>query len=239
MLPIWKGAKLVALLGWAGAPDHALTRALGYSSSNLRRCFLSAYELEKARRDTHCLRWLLARADRPMAVATPDGELLGTSLAAADLFQEIRFGPRHFLRGDAPELPLPLAQSMIKTEAGQVRLGGKCTARFERLEPSPAFWLPIVRIECFVETSSQTVLPLTRLTAVERDVYAQILQGATNREISLRRGTAPATVKNQVSGLLLKMGVSRRIHLLSRSNGSQFFQAMSSAEAGGSISVNR
>jgi DNA-binding CsgD family transcriptional regulator len=238
VLPIWKGAKLVALLGWAGAPDPALTKALAHSSSDLRRCFLTAYELEKARRDAHCLRWLLARADRPIAVAAPDGELLGTSLSATNLFQEMRFGARHFLRSDTPELPLPVARSMIKTGAGQVRLGGKCTARFERLEPSPASWLPTVKIECFVEPSTQTGLPLSRLTAVERDIYCQIAAGATNAEIARRRGTAFSTVKNQISHLLDKLGVSRRIELLSPPSGLQFLQA-NSAREGGSMAVTR
>ena len=79
----------------------------------------------------------------------------------------------------------------------------------------------MIGVECFAEIKSNSTPPLSRLTAVERDIWSYLATGATNREIARVRGTSFSTVKNQVSGVLHKMGVSRRIHLFNPPSGLQ------------------
>jgi DNA-binding NarL/FixJ family response regulator len=152
----------------------------------------------------------------------------------------MRFGQRHFFRTDEPELPSLLARSVGQSDVGQVVLNESCTARFERLALTGGAWTPVLGIEFFRESGASSGLPLSRLTAVERDIYIQIATtGATNREIARRRGTSHATIKNQVSGLLNKLGVARRINLLATPAEPQFLQAKLGQGAEGMISVKR
>jgi DNA-binding NarL/FixJ family response regulator len=171
-------------------------------------------------------------------VARPDGEVVGASLSGRDFLQELRLGRRHFFHTDEPELPSSLARAIAHSVAGQTVVSETCTARFEHLAPTGGAWMPVLGIEFFLESSAQRGLALSKLTPVERDIYVQIVAGATNAEIARRRGTAFTTVKNQVSHLLDKLGVSRRINLLSPPDVSQFLQANSAAE-GGLVAVTR
>lgn len=59
------------------------------------------------------------------------------------------------------------------------------------------------------------VLPPT-LTAAERDVVAQILQGKSNAAIARARGVAVRTVANQVASILKKLRVGSRAALIAR-----------------------
>ncbi|WP_438295519.1 response regulator [Streptomyces sp. HUAS TT7] len=52
---------------------------------------------------------------------------------------------------------------------------------------------------------------LSRLTGREREILALIGEGLTNREIGQRLFLAEKTVKNHISRLLTKLGVSRRV----------------------------
>ncbi len=52
--------------------------------------------------------------------------------------------------------------------------------------------------------------PLADLTAQERRILALISEGMTNRQIAERMYLAEKTVKNYVSHLLAKLGMSRR-----------------------------
>jgi DNA-binding CsgD family transcriptional regulator len=54
------------------------------------------------------------------------------------------------------------------------------------------------------------------LTDAEREVALLLLQGATNREIGIRRGRAERTVANQVQSLYRKLGVRSRAELAAR-----------------------
>jgi DNA-binding NarL/FixJ family response regulator len=52
-----------------------------------------------------------------------------------------------------------------------------------------------------------------RLTRREREIVAAILDGATNREMAKRFNVSEQTVKNQLSTLFDKVGVSSRLEL--------------------------
>ena len=52
-----------------------------------------------------------------------------------------------------------------------------------------------------------------RLTARERQLVAAVVDGCTNREIAVRYGVSEQTVKNQLSVLFQKIGVSSRLGL--------------------------
>lgn len=51
------------------------------------------------------------------------------------------------------------------------------------------------------------------LTRREREIVDAILEGCSNRRIAERLGTSEQTVKNQLSALYLKLGVSSRLEL--------------------------
>lgn len=52
------------------------------------------------------------------------------------------------------------------------------------------------------------------LTPREREILHALLDGCTNREIAGRFGTSEQTVKNQLSTLFDKIGVSSRLELV-------------------------
>lgn len=55
--------------------------------------------------------------------------------------------------------------------------------------------------------------PLTRLTPRDRDVIALVLAGHTNAEIARRLGLQLQTLKNTLSAIYDKLGVSTRLQL--------------------------
>jgi DNA-binding NarL/FixJ family response regulator len=61
-----------------------------------------------------------------------------------------------------------------------------------------------------VRHGSGTPAELEGLTEREREIFALIAEGLTNRQIGERLFLAEKTVKNYVSGLLAKLGVERR-----------------------------
>lgn len=54
---------------------------------------------------------------------------------------------------------------------------------------------------------------LRALTPAEREVLAQLLEGRTNAEIGVHRGTSARTVANQTASIFKKLGVSSRLEL--------------------------
>jgi len=52
-----------------------------------------------------------------------------------------------------------------------------------------------------------------RLTRRERELIAHIAEGCSNYTIAARLGTSEQTVKNQLSALYTKLGVSSRLEL--------------------------
>ncbi len=55
-----------------------------------------------------------------------------------------------------------------------------------------------------------------RLTAAEREVAEQLVDGASNAQIAARRKTSVRTVANQVASLLVKLRVRSRAELTAR-----------------------
>ncbi len=58
---------------------------------------------------------------------------------------------------------------------------------------------------------------LRTLTPRERQLVAEILKGQTNRSIAAVLGTSVQTVRNQLTTLYRKLGVSSRLELAARS----------------------
>ena len=54
------------------------------------------------------------------------------------------------------------------------------------------------------------------LTPRERELVAEILKGQTNRSIAAALGTSVQTVRNQLTMLYRKLGVSSRLELAAR-----------------------
>jgi DNA-binding CsgD family transcriptional regulator len=62
-------------------------------------------------------------------------------------------------------------------------------------------------------------LPLKGLTEAEHQVAKDILDGLSNPQIALRRGTVPRTVAKQVASIFRKLGVGSRRQLAATHNG--------------------
>ena len=55
--------------------------------------------------------------------------------------------------------------------------------------------------------------PTSTLTPREHQIVALVVEGRSNREIATRLGLSPQTVKNQLSVILDKLGVTSRVQL--------------------------
>jgi len=55
--------------------------------------------------------------------------------------------------------------------------------------------------------------PTSTLTQREHQIVALVVEGRSNREIATRLGLSPQTVKNQLSVILDKLGVTSRVQL--------------------------
>jgi len=79
--------------------------------------------------------------------------------------------------------------------------------------------MPLAPTMSWTEFCRQAGAPpehLRGLSPAERVVVAQVCQGLSNREIATVLGKSPATVKNQVSTCLRKLGVPTRTRLIAR-----------------------
>jgi DNA-binding CsgD family transcriptional regulator len=62
-------------------------------------------------------------------------------------------------------------------------------------------------------------VPLDGLTAAERLVTADVVDGLSNQQIARRRGTATSTVAKQVASIFRKLGVGSRRELVAMTKG--------------------
>lgn len=210
-------SRVVACLGWnQGWPVQSDTALASLNIPCLKRLVRDAVELELTRTSLEALHWVVQRSDRLSVAARPDGQILGATPAAGDLLKVLKFGAGHRCHSDAPELPRNLIQAMGRGSRRQTKLDDHTTALLEPVNGRGESWLPVMGIELLVEanTNARSFEPaLSRLTPVERDILERMLNRATNREIAAARGTRFATVKNQVSEILRKLGVSSRREL--------------------------
>jgi two-component system response regulator DevR len=112
------------------------------------------------------------------------------------MFDAVLAGARGFLVKDAREEKV--VQAVRDAAAGRSLLDGRAAA---------ALMARMVRDE------GRPPDPLASVTDRERDVLAYVGKGLTNREIGVRMFLAEKTVKNYVSELLTKFGMTSRIQL--------------------------
>ena len=93
---------------------------------------------------------------------------------------------------DAENLPAGLKGPL----AWRFDVGGEAFALLESAEPQP-------------DTPSG-------LTEAEADVARLAVEGLSNKQIAVRRGTSPRTVANQMASLFRKLGLASRPELLAR-----------------------
>ena len=229
------GSHILACLGWQRKLLEQSNQALVINLPVLNRVLRDALELELARTDREALRWLLQRSDRLVVAARPDGQIIGATPSASDVFKALQFGRGYRFRSDAPELPQILIEAIGSSR--RAKLNEHTTALIEPVNSRSRSWLPVIGIELLVEaqTSARAFEPaISRLTPAERDVLDRLMTGATYKEIAAGRGTRFATVKNQVAEVFRKLRVSSR-HAL-------FMPALSAstmAASGNSITVTR
>lgn len=71
--------------------------------------------------------------------------------------------------------------------------------------------------ETFLILSAPTArLDLSRLTAVQRAIVADLVAGRSNATIAQRRRRSPRTIANQVAAIFGRLGVSSRGELIAR-----------------------
>ena len=78
---------------------------------------------------------------------------------------------------------------------------------------------PTVSWSEFCERMGEPAAALRGLSPAERVVAAHLCLGLSNREIAVVLGKSQATVKNQVSTCLRKLGVATRARLIARLHG--------------------
>lgn len=116
--------------------------------------------------------------------------------------EALRAGASGFLLKDT--LPAELLHAVRVVAAGEALIAPKITRRlieeFAR-RPGP-------------ETSAQSTLMLSRLTAREREILDAIAKGGSNAEIAAGLYVSHATVKTHVSRLLMKLDARDRAQLV-------------------------
>lgn len=104
------------------------------------------------------------------------------------------------------------ARGVVLKDAS-IELLTKCIGRVVAGE----YWIGHERMAQLVEMvrhhEGETRRPADMLTRRERQVVAAVAQGATNREIAAQYGMSAQTVKNHLSNIFDKLGVSTRLEL--------------------------
>ncbi|MFZ5896831.1 MAG: helix-turn-helix transcriptional regulator [Myxococcota bacterium] len=133
-----------------------------------------------------------------------------------------------------------LLRSRRSTSSSPIRTSGHAMNRHHSIEGAPRFLgvasvnaLPPPRrltVDCFqVDSDEYAILSFpipsatlpSELTGAERSVAMCVLEGCSNSEIALRRGTSIHTVANQLRGIFSKLRVSGRMELVRRCSGAK------------------
>lgn len=203
----------VMLVGWRLADAEALAK-LRQKASWVGRAIKATHVAAAQEVEVTALRRLLDRADRSVLAVGLGGKVIAASPGAREFLGALAYGPRHYFRREEPGIPPALVMAMAEKASGQVRLGSRATARFERFEGAGSMWSPAWEVEIFEESSASSRVRLGDLSPVEREILDLLSSGKTNPEIARSRGTSFHTVKNQVAELLYKTGYSRRTELI-------------------------
>jgi len=124
-----------------------------------------------------------------------------------------------------------LAEGFDEEKAFELlRLGAKGLLTYEELAPRGAralaavaeggFWAPRALLSRFVDAAlrngggRRAASEERRLTPREREIYEDLLENLSNKEIARKRSMTARTAKFHVANVLAKHGVQRRVDLL-------------------------
>lgn len=136
----------------------------------------------------------LARANAPVRTV-----LLTASIDRGDALEAVRLGARGVVLKTAAT---PLLYKCIRAVvAGEYWIG------HERVQDL------VTSLRAFTDAQSGGRPPAATLTRRETQVALAVLEGASNREIAQKLGLGEQTVKNHLSSIFDKLGVSSRLEL--------------------------
>jgi len=183
---------------------------------------------------------VLDRVGTGMGVGLPDGRIIVRNrelMRIADQEDGLSLTRDHRIAARDPELTRPIDAAIARasaTASGESE-AARQTIAVPRRSGAPAFILDIAPLNdaaCEIERGLNGALisiidpenaPLFdterfarayELTGAEKEVARLIPRGHTVEEIAQRRGTAPATVKNQLAAMLAKTGARNRLALI-------------------------
>lgn len=139
-------------------------------------------------------------ATRRILEASPDtGVLIVTMVDDASIFAALRAGARgYLLKGAHGEETLRAIRAVAR---GEMILSEPIAERVQRF---------------FSGTLDRAISTFPELTPREQEVLSLIAKGLTNNAIAGRLGLSPKTVRNQVSEIYSKLGVSDRAEVIVR-----------------------
>lgn len=197
----------VAWFAWQQGPSPVAPGLL----DSVRAC--SGERWDRYRQESGLL-WPVARRQGGVAI---DVEVLGRQrLERLDIYQDL-------MRPHAGKSTALLFLHVRDQQVGRAVLGRASRARFTPRQQ--AFLRSAVPVLSLGVSSLAALSPqqpsrpsdaLPPLTPREREILAYLPLGYTNRQIALALGTAPRTVRNQLSRLFDKLGVATRAEAVAR-----------------------
>jgi DNA-binding NarL/FixJ family response regulator len=125
--------------------------------------------------------------------------LLTAAIEREETLQALQLGVRGVVLKEAPA---PLLFKCVRTvAAGEVWLGRERVADVVQL------------LRQVAGPPRQSERPASRLTSREFDIISAVIQGASNKVIGTQCGVSEQTVKNHLSNIFDKVGVSTRLEL--------------------------
>jgi DNA-binding NarL/FixJ family response regulator len=138
---------------------------------------------------------------KELAATAPDVRtiLLTAAIEREETVEALRLGARGVV---LKESPTPMLYKCIRAvAAGELWVGHERMADLVRSLSAPG------------RQPSADERPASRLTRRERQVIASVVEGAGNKDIARTFGVSEQTVKNHLSNIFDKLGVSTRLEL--------------------------